>query len=75
MSVPTKKRPIKKKTQKQLAQLLEVEQAYVSKIEGAKIPIGKRMAGRLGGVFKLSYKVFLSGLPDLVPNVQTKNKN
>ena len=52
-----------KMTQVVLARFLEVEQGYVSKIEGAKIPIGKKIATRLSRIFNLSYTVFLSDLP------------
>ena len=52
-----------KLSQKALATLLRVDQAYLSKIECAKIPVGKKMATRLSEIFNISYKVFLSELP------------
>ena len=47
-------------SQKELAKKISVEQGYVSKMEHAKIPIGKTVAKRLEKIFNIHYKVFLS---------------
>lgn len=49
-------------SQKELASKLGIDQAYLSKIECAKIPVGKGIAKRLSKVFGIGYKVFLSDL-------------
>ena len=47
-------------SQKVLAEKLTILQSNLSKIENAKRPVGKRLAQKLGKVFGLNYKVFLS---------------
>ncbi len=50
-------------TQKKLAELLKTEQSYISKIEHAKIPVGKKLAQKLGKIFNKNYKIFITDLP------------
>ena len=51
-------------TQKELAKKLNILQTNLSMIENAKRPIGKKLAHKLEKVFNISYKVFLSDLPN-----------
>ncbi|WP_449244681.1 helix-turn-helix domain-containing protein [Desulfobacca acetoxidans] len=46
-------------TQKDLARLIGVSKNRISDIEHGKLPIGKEMAKRLGGILKVDYRVFL----------------
>ena len=46
-------------TQLQLAEKLGTTQARVSELESGKTPISKRMAQKLGDIFKTPYKLFL----------------
>ena len=46
-------------TQKELAQLVGVNQTHISEMEHGKRPIGKDMARRLAKVLKVNYRVFL----------------
>ncbi|HAR62892.1 MAG: hypothetical protein DKM50_04870 [Candidatus Margulisiibacteriota bacterium] len=50
-------------SQKKLAELLGTEQSYISKMERAKIPVGKRSAQKLSKIFNKSYKIFMTDLP------------
>lgn len=46
-------------TQKALADQLEILPHHVSEMEHGKRPISKKMARKLGKIFKLDYRVFL----------------
>lgn len=46
-------------TQKALADQIHVKTHHISEMEHGKRPIGKTMAKRLAGVFKMDYRIFL----------------
>lgn len=46
-------------TQKQLADLLGIKHHHISEMEHGKRPISKKMALRLGEIFKVNYRIFL----------------
>jgi ribosome-binding protein aMBF1 (putative translation factor) len=46
-------------TQKQLADMLEILPHHVSEMEHGKRPVSKKMAHKLGKIFKLDYRIFL----------------
>ena len=46
-------------TQKDLSELIGVNQANISKMENGLRPIGKNMAVRLAEIFKTDYRLFL----------------
>lgn len=46
-------------TQKELGDMIGVDQANVSKMERGLRPIGKNMAKKLAKVFKVDYRIFL----------------
>lgn len=46
-------------TQKELGELIGVEQPNISKMERGERPIGKDVAKRLAGIFKIDYRLFL----------------
>lgn len=46
-------------TQKKLAEAIGISPHHISEMENGKRPIGKQMAKRLGGFFKMDYRVFL----------------
>ncbi|NGX61603.1 MAG: hypothetical protein K940chlam9_01090 [Chlamydiae bacterium] len=46
-------------TQKELAEKIGVWPHHISEMEHGKRPVGKKMAQKLGKVFKVDYRVFL----------------
>jgi plasmid maintenance system antidote protein VapI len=46
-------------TQKELGELIGVDQSNISKMENGERPIGKNIAKRLVEVFKVDYRLFL----------------
>ena len=46
-------------TQIQLAEMIDVNQSNLSKMEHGKRPIGKQIAKRLATIFKTDYRIFL----------------
>lgn len=47
-------------TQKELAKKLDIDPKNLSHIERARRPVGKKLAHKLGKVFNVGYKVFLT---------------
>jgi DNA-binding XRE family transcriptional regulator len=46
-------------TQKEFSKLIGVKQGDLSKMERGLRPIGKELAKRIAGVFKVDYRIFL----------------
>lgn len=46
-------------TQKQLGELIGVDQGNISSMERGKRPIGKNIAKKLSALFKVDYRLFL----------------
>ena len=46
-------------TQKELGEMIGVDQSNISKMENGERPIGKRLAKKLAEVFEVDYRLFL----------------
>ncbi|MEM7175776.1 MAG: helix-turn-helix transcriptional regulator [Chlamydiota bacterium] len=46
-------------TQKELGEIIGIDQSNISKMENGERPIGKKIAKKLASIFKVDYRLFL----------------